>query len=166
MEKQLELISLARNGDASAFSKLYETIYLDMYRFALYTLKNRDDAQDAVSETVVAAFEGISKLKDVKAFKGWMFKILSVKCKRCLKQYANKTQEIPEDLAEELRDFGEEYDVKVAYAKLSDEERLIVSMNVFGGYTSIEIGKILHMRPGTVRSKYSRALDKMETELR
>ena len=47
------------------------------------------------------------------------------------------------------------------FFELADEERLIISMHQFAGYTSREIAAILHMNENTVRSKESRALKKM-----
>jgi RNA polymerase sigma-70 factor (ECF subfamily) len=74
----------------------------------------------------------------------------------------DKTVELPLDLAEDSRDICRDMDVRRAFAELSDEERMILAMNIFGGYTSREIGKALHMSSNTVRSKQSRALKKME----
>ena len=42
---------------------------------------------------------------------------------------------------------------------------MIVGLSVFGGYNSTEIGKILSLKPGTVRVKRSRALEKMQCVL-
>ena len=53
--EERELIRRAKRGDAEAFGKLYETIYQRMYRYALYTLRNKQDAEDVVSETVMEA---------------------------------------------------------------------------------------------------------------
>ena len=50
-------------------------------------------------------------------------------------------------------------------ALLSEEERLIVSLTVFGGYDSGEIAEILHLNRNTVRSKHSRALAKLRETL-
>ena len=47
-------LKLAKQGDADAFGRLYQTIYQDLYRFALYTLKNPADA-----EPPGAAFEPV-----------------------------------------------------------------------------------------------------------
>ena len=47
-----------------------------------------------------------------------------------------------------------------------EEEQMIVGLSVFGGYNSQEIGNSLKMNPNTVRSKRSRALQKMECVLR
>lgn len=73
------------------FAKYYETVYKDMYRFALYTLKNPHDAEDVTGETVADAYASIEKLRDPECFRGWIFAILSNKCKRKLKEYVDKT---------------------------------------------------------------------------
>ncbi|MDD6615504.1 MAG: sigma-70 family RNA polymerase sigma factor, partial [Lachnospiraceae bacterium] len=52
-----------------------------------------------------------------------------------------------------------------AFSQLSREERLILSMNPFAGYSSQEIGDVLGMNPNTVRSRQSRALKKMQEKL-
>ena len=57
------LIRRARRGDIQAFGVLYGRIYKELYRFALYTMRHKQDAEDVVSETVVAAYEGIDRLK-------------------------------------------------------------------------------------------------------
>lgn len=49
--------------NAEDFAAKYEKVYQDMFRFALYTLKNRHEAEDVVSETVLDAWKGIEGLK-------------------------------------------------------------------------------------------------------
>ena len=60
---QTELVGRAKHGDAKAFSRLYAQIYKELYRFALYMTKHPQDAEDAVSEAVIAAFENMRTLK-------------------------------------------------------------------------------------------------------
>ena len=50
--------------NAEDFAAKYEKVYQDMFRFALYTLKNRHEAEDDVSETVQEAWKGIEGLID------------------------------------------------------------------------------------------------------
>ena len=157
-----DLIARARQGDRDAFAELYAQIYQDLYRFALYTLRNRHDAEDVVADTVMAAYEQIRRLRSEDAFRGWIFKICSNICKRKLKEYINKTEELPDDLSAYAGDLSEDTQIRAAFARLSEEERFIISMHIFSGYTSREIGKILHMNDNTVRSKENRALKKME----
>ena len=47
------------------------------------------------------------------------------------------------------------------YEPLTDEEKEIVTMTVFGEYDSGEIAQFMKLNRNTVRSKYSRALAKM-----
>lgn len=165
MDQQIKLVKKAKRGDTQAFAELYRGVYQELYRFALYTLKNSHDAEDAVGDTVADAWAQIGSLKKEESFKGWIFKILSNKCRRVLKQYADKTQELPEELCEEKKDTEEQMDVRRAFARLADEERLILSMHIFGGYSSREIGEALQMNDSTVRSRQKRALEKMEAWL-
>ena len=167
MEQYLELVRAARTGDAGAFAGLYEKIYQDLYRFALYTLRNESDAEDAVSEAVTDAFASIRSLRSEEAFRAWMFRILSNKCKNRLKEYSRKhvLLEEAEALTGNETDLTDSVYIRKIFGELSDEERLIVSMHVFGGYTSRDIAHMLRMNANTVRTKESRALKKMAEKI-
>lgn len=167
MKQNLQQIKKAKSGDRDAFAELYSSIYLDLYRFALYTLKNPADAEDVVSETVMDAFVSIRRLRSADSFKAWIFKILSTKCKRRFKQIQIQAVELPADLSAEddLTHFDEKMDIRHYFYLLEDEERLIISMHIFAGYTSKEIAGILHMNANTIRSKESRALKKLAMQL-
>lgn len=99
-----------------------------------------------------------------------MFTILSRVCKKKLAAAARKRAMNEEGLferAEEPEDSLElNLDVHRAFAVLSEEEQMIVGLSVFGGYQSSEIGRMLKLKSGTVRSKRSRALAKMSVILR
>lgn len=163
MEDYLQLVKKAKRGDTEAFAVLYTDIYENMYRFALYTLRNTADAEDVVSEAVTEAFASIKKLRSEEAFKSWVFQILSNKCKDKLREYAKKTIELDETVSQNCRIQGPEEGmiVRKLFFELADEERLIIGMHLFCGYKSREIAEILHMNENTVRSKESRGLKKM-----
>ena len=165
MDNYLQLVERARKKDAQAFAALYAQIYQDLYRFALYLLKHAHDAEDVVSDTVADAYASIHKLRKAESFKGWIFKILSNKCKMKLKEYLNKQEELPDDMVSEGKDMLEQMEVRRAFSRLNDEERMIISLHVFAGYKSREVAELLHMNENTVRSKESRALKKMENIL-
>lgn len=155
-----QLIRKAKRGDVKAFSELYARIYKELYRFALYTMKHPQDAEDAVSETVIAAYENIGKLKKETSFRGWIFKILVNCCKKHLQQVC-RTEQLNEEMAVQEVSQEENYDVREAFMRLEEVDRMIVSCSVFEGYSSDEIGEILELKPATVRSRKSRALEKM-----
>lgn len=166
MDHYLELVRQAKRGDVEAFASLYQEVYEDLYRFAVYILKDPVDAQDAVSEAVMDAFASICKLRVEEAFKGWIFRILSAKCKRKLKEYTNRTVELTSEMSEQLagaaQDVSEQVQVRMLFWELQPEERMIIAMHLFAGYTSKEIARQLHMNENTVRSRESRALKKMK----
>ncbi|HUM84302.1 MAG TPA: RNA polymerase sigma factor [Lachnospiraceae bacterium] len=162
MEEMAALAEKARRGDTEAFSQLYAGVYKDLYRFALYVLGHREDAEDAVADTVLAAYGQIASLRNAEAFRAWIFRILSNRCRRTLKTYVNKTEELDEELPDPRPDFTENDSLRAAFACLTEEERVIISLHIFGGYTSREIGKYLHMNDATVRSKESRALARLK----
>ena len=157
--------------DVDTFAQMYEEIYKDLYRFALCMMKNEQDAEDAVSDAVLSGYENIRKLRDEKAFKSWMFTILANTCKKKLQSRSKKLKvEQNMDSAEPERtdfgtghlDYGISVDVQRAFLHLTEEEQTIIALSVFGGYNSREIGEMLQLKAGTVRSKRSRGLEKME----
>ena len=56
--------------------ELYQAVYQDLYRLAYYYLGNAADAEDAVQEAALSAYENFRKLKNQEAFRPWIFKIL------------------------------------------------------------------------------------------
>lgn len=167
MDNYLALVRRAKQGSADAFAKLYQSIYHNLYRFALYTLGNPADAEDVVSEAVADAWMTIGKLRAEEAFQSWVFRILSNKCRRKLKEYVNKPVEWTEEIMESSGEdkLAENYQLWKVFRELEADERMIISMHIFGGYTSGEIAGMLKMNANTVRSRESRALKKMAGKL-
>ena len=160
----IRLVEQAKQGNVEAFRRLYEEIYIDLYRYALSVMKDNFDAEDAVSETVLAAYRQISRLKDNSAFRAWMFVILNNKCKRI---YKNKHYDEQLENCEVAAGIDMEDDliVRMQYEALDYESREIVGLSVLAGFTSEEIAMMVHKKPGTVRAIKSRALIKMKNEL-
>lgn len=165
--EMVDLVKLAKNGDKKAFASLYEQVYTDLYRFAYCMLSQPQDAEDAVSETVIDAYRGISKLKDNSSFRNWMFKILSVKCKRKMSEYyeAKVPLDEVEDYLADIKDDINLLNFKLALNELEFDERCIVTYSVVGEYNSREIAEILDLNRNTVRSKLSRALEKVRKKM-
>lgn len=157
--------------NAKEFAELYKNVYKDLYKFAFCIMKDPHDAEDVVSEAVIQAYSNIAQLRNADAFKSWMFRILYNICKKKLqKEQKRKTVEFESffkegDVAAPEKDYGLSIDVQKAFAILTEEEKMIVGLSVFGGYKSREIGQLLHMNENTMRSKRSRALAKMSVLL-
>ncbi len=160
-----EDVRLAGEGDTEAFSRLYSTVYEDLYHIALYSLRNTHDAADAVSDTVLDAFRSIKKLRSPEKFRSWIMTILAAKIKRKQRTYFEPADNI-EDVPQLSDSFSyDSVELREAVGKLDDESKLLLSMSVLGGYTSDEISALCGIKPTTVRSKLSRIKQKLRLEL-
>ena len=166
-----QLVTEAQQGSRAAFGELYEHIAADLYRMALYTLGNQADAEDAVADTFAEAWKGIKNLREPEAFRSWMFRILSARCKRQIGRIVARKNEIDLDsyyeTAEEAapETVTRRAELSEALGTLSPEERQIVLLSVLEGYTMREIASMLEMPQGTVSSKLSRSLKKLRLQL-
>ncbi len=169
LETVRELVIKAKEGDTTAFSELYQQVYKDMYRYSYYMLENRQEAEDIVSDTVMEVYQDIGKLRENEKFRAWVFKILSNKCRKRRKQLAEKNLSLDDEAVNHdlktVNEYEKEQDLKRAFEDLTPEERNLVSMAVFGGYKSREIGELMNMKAATVRSKISRAFAKMQKRM-
>lgn len=160
----------AQAGDAGAFAELYSLVYKDMYRIALLNLNNQHDAADVVSDTVLEAYTAIKNLREPKAFKAWIIKILTIKIKNKRKEYSqinNFRQDIDdltdsgrEELKKEMSFDGLE--VMDGFAQLEEDERIVLALSVVSGYSSEETARMLGTNANTVRSKAARAKAKLK----
>lgn len=143
------------------FTELYSIVYEELYRFAFCMMRQSHDAEDAVSEAVVLAYENIQSLRKEEAFRSWIFQITANVCKRKLKDKSRLEVELTENqrLYEEDREL--QLDIHNALFELNEEERCIVAMSALGGYNSAEIGTMMNLNSNTVRSKRKRAIEKL-----
>lgn len=168
MVVDVSLVENAKKGNRKSFEELYMMVYKDMYRYAYFMLGSREDAEDAVSDAVFDAYKSLKTLKNSGAFSTWIFRILYIKCKVKRKEYLNKHEEIS-DNEYNSHDFTHSTIDRIAIAKelgkLKVDEREIVLLSTIYGYNSKEIGKILDLKSTTVRSKLSRALEKIKERM-
>lgn len=148
------------------FIECYERVWQDLYRFALYYLGNREDAEDVVQETAAEAFRNFLKLKDRSCFRAWIFKILSRKCKHSLRNVIRirHQMELSETIPSE-EDMTRALEVYDAISSLESDERMIIVLSVLQKFKCTEIAEILSKPEGTIRSKRSRALAKLREKL-
>lgn len=159
-------------GDADAFAELYSLVYKDLYRIAVANLKNQHDASDVVSDTVLEAYTSIKKLRDEKAFKAWIIKILTVNIKKKQKDYIKKNNfqseldildSVEQEKSGEINYNGLE--LMEEFRRLNEEERLVLSLSIVSGYKSEEIARLTGSSANTVRSKVARAKIKLRQML-
>ena len=169
MAGSAESVSARQGGEDELFEALYEPVRHDLYRYALFYLGNREDAEDAMQDAALDAYGGIGRLRSPAYFKGWFFRILSVKCRRILSGRIERRarfcelSDLPEG-AEPSAAFASALEMRDALMRLRDDEREVILLAVVGGYDSVEIGRLLRRPAGTVRSRMSRALAKMRAQ--
>ncbi len=162
------LVTRAKEGNADAFGELYELYYKEMYYYACCVTGSEILAQDAVSDAVLSAFRQIKSLKNEKAFKSWIFKILCAACKRYYTENQKKKTLVYLDDEESnysepasLENIEISVELRRTLDALSNEEKEIVLLSVLGNYKSHEIAEMLDCPSSTVRSKLKRALKKL-----
>jgi RNA polymerase sigma-70 factor (ECF subfamily) len=69
------LVAAASKGDAESFSRLCEQYYRPLVAVAYAQLADRDMAEDAAQEALMAAYRGIARLKKPDRFAGWLTSI-------------------------------------------------------------------------------------------
>ena len=134
------------------------------YRYAYSVLLSRQDAEDAVSETILKAFEHLNDLKHVHKMKSWMFQILANNCKTLLSKRFHVSDDINENT--ENPQYREEYaDLHDCIYHMEPKFREVIILYYFEDLKIREIAKILNISEGTVKSRLSRARDKLKKHL-
>lgn len=153
MEKEYykELSTRAADGDAKAFSKLYELIYREMYYTAYYTLLDDEDAIDAVIGAARDGFNSIGRLHTEEAFEVFMMKTLCARIKTRCKEY-------PEGTAPDRT----ESPSKRIFFRLNHTDRLIAVLAVAAHLDVPVIAAYTGMMKGSVRKRLSSALEELD----
>lgn len=86
-----------------AFARMVQEYMPNLYRLALGILHNRDDAEDAVSESVLKAFEKIHTLRKRGSFQAWIMQITANEAKRIYAK--NKKLSPVENVEDYMPDF-------------------------------------------------------------
>jgi len=145
------------------FSEQVRPMLDTLYRVAYAVLQNDADAQDAAQDCVEQAFVSLDSLRDRSKFQPWMIRILKNACYRILRQ---KKRLIPfDDLPESGEEPFDALDLKAAFARLSPESRLAVTLFYYEGYRITEIAALLKEPEGTVKSRLSRARKALRQDL-
>lgn len=160
-------INKAKKGYNEAFLSLIDENRLNLYRVARGILRNEEDIKDALQNTLVKSFKNISTLQNNGLFKTWLIRILINECNEVLRK--NK-RNIPlnEEIGESLGGYSDQYknmDLIRVIDSLSDEYRTIITLFYFEDISVKDISNILGISEGTVKSRLSRAREKIKSKL-
>ena len=138
------------------FSDLVTTYQQSMYRFALGILRNRQDAEDALSSAIIKAYEHLASLRDKDKFRAWIMTILANEAKNILSK--NSRIWLVDDVTIFEGEIKEDQnDVWDSVMELGEQHRQIVILYYYDGFSTREIARILKVPEGTVKSRLSRA---------
>lgn len=127
----------------------------DLYFLALAILKNEKDAEDAVGNAILKAYEHREQINALHKFKPWMLTITkneALKIKK--KQLYLPGDEVIEALSKPVvAHYDELWDV---LQKMKEEYRLAVVLFYYGGLSIRDISDVLDIPVGTVKSRLNR----------
>ncbi len=153
---EINLIKEIRSGNDECFSKLVE----QYYRLCVHYLTNamridRETAYDLTQETFARAFKSLSSFDPQRPFRPWLMKICRNLAIDRLKDENRKKSGLFENPTQspDLSDSVAEYiDLKNAIEKLPPRQKEIVEMHYFCGMGCVEIGEVLAIPTGSVKS--------------
>ena len=158
-----KLIKEAKGGDPDAFARLMRSHMQSMYKTAGAILFNDEDIADAISDTILACWENLSGLKNNRFFKTWMTRILVNKCSDIIrrKKYfiGNEMPDMPY-----TENGYENAEWKEAIGQIPEKYRLVMLLYYIEGFNTGDIGEILDIPEGTVRSRLARGREYLASE--
>ncbi len=162
-----DLVALAKKGEKDAFISLIQQNKVNLYRVAKAMLHNETDVEDAIQMTILKAYEKLGGLRKNKYFKTWLIRILINECNKAIKDrkqiavldYLHGNHLISEDTYENI-------DLQAAIHSLKAELRGVTVLFYYDDLTTKEIGKILNIPEGTVRSRLSTARGQLKKILK
>lgn len=92
-----ELVARVLAGDVAGFTVLVDRYYGMCLRFAIRTLGNRHDAEDALQETFLNAYSALGRYRERQAFRAWLYRILINRCRSVGRQRQRRLRRFVED---------------------------------------------------------------------
>ena len=127
-----------------------------LYRAALAILGDPQEAEDAVQDAFVRYLEKAPA--DLENSSAWLMRVLVNGCKSRLRLAWRRVGPLPEMLPTPGPEERQELEELFA---LPPEDRVAIHLHYYEGYSTDEIAQILGCRPGTARSRLSRARDRL-----
>lgn len=177
-----ERIRRAKNGDQAAFEELVSAYEKKIYNMGLRYTGSQQDALDICQEVFLRLFRFIGQFNEASSFSTWLYRIAVNVCKDTIR----KKQKVVE-LSFEVEDEEGNYEVEVsdlrynpedsvqrrelrhqilhAIAELPEKYREIIILRDINGLSYEEISRCLELEEGTVKSRISRAREKLRVFL-
>ena len=169
-----ELVHSAQKGDTSAFGQLVEAHQSKIYSLCYRMTGNAEDAADLTQEVFLSAWRSLSRFQEQSSFGTWIYRMAtnaSIDFLRREKRRQVLSMTMEEDSEERQAQVPDErysphrlleqkearQAVAGALAALSPEHRQVLVLREMEGLSYQEIGQLLDLEEGTVKSRIARA---------
>jgi len=158
--RERQWVSRCREGDEVALGLLISRHRNRLVRTATNLLRDRHEAEDVAQESFLKAFRELSKLRDDRAFSGYLYRI----CVRlCMDRLRLKRAELADvDSVEPHRGGNIENRVVIEklLAQLPAELRITLVLREMEQLSYEEVAEYMHVPIGTVRSRLHTARER------
>ena len=128
-----------------------------LYRTALAILGCQQEAEDAVQDAFLRYLEKAPA--DLENPSAWLARVLVNGCKSRLRLAWRRVGPLPDTLPAPGPEEREELEELFS---LPPEDRAVIHLHYYEGYSTAEIAKMLGCQPGTVRSRLFRARERLK----
>ena len=172
-EAQADLLTALRRKDKTAFAMVIEQYSPMLTKAAWLYLGSSHDAEDAVQETFLAAWDAAVRTGSATNLSHWLWGILMNRCRKHIRSAQRRRRRemaaVRERSAgaapERTEAAGQWGAVQDALAALSPDHRETVILRYFQGLNVEEAGAAMGVPPGTVKSRCHVALAQLRSRL-
>jgi len=170
-DEERPLAEAARAGDQTAFAGLVRLHQRRAYLVARAIVTVHEDAEDAVQEGFVRAWQAIERLDPNQGFGAWVNRIVAnAALDITRRRKVRSTEELSDALQSPFRDPAQDAELKSrlaeALAQLPERARSVIVLHDVEGFTHMEIGEMLGIPGGTARSDLHHARQKLRKLLK
>jgi len=172
---ELNIVRQAQKGDAAAFGQLVEAYQGQVYRLALRMGLSPADAEEAAQDAFIAAWKGLPRFRGDSRFSTWLYQLVThaaIDLMRREKKYQNSTDIDEVVLPDEAQSPQEQMEqretrdaVQCALQTLTPQAREILLLRYQAELGYEEIGAVLGLPDGTVKSRINRAKAQLKEAL-
>jgi RNA polymerase sigma-70 factor, ECF subfamily len=163
------LIAAHAAGDPRAFAELVRRHRDRMWAVALRTLRDPEEASDALQEAFISAFRAAGSFRAESQVTTWLHRIVVNAClDRVRRRQARPTVPLPEagpgepaTPGDAMADRETRMVVQRALSDLSDDQRMPILLVDVEGYSVAETAQMLGIAEGTVKSRCARGRAKL-----
>jgi RNA polymerase sigma-70 factor (ECF subfamily) len=170
---QAELVARAQHGDREAFSVLARGASGRLYATARLILRQPELAEDALQDTLIAAWRDIRGLRDPDRLDAWLHRLLVRACHRQLsRERRRRLTELELDpgapvpaLVDGSRALADRDELERAFRRLTAEQRTILALVYFADLPLTDVAAAVGIPLGTVKSRLHRSMDALRAAL-